>query len=281
MTHLLADAIDQAQTIRTVVVWFVVVVGCLVAVLQLVDALYLKPKQRRSIGAIRFQLKLPSSAAARELPMWKPLLWAVSFSLIGGFPLLLGPLGDAKELGWRDCFLPLFFVGMGCTGAAQFGRRERLRWLIMIGGLCYSLIGAIVLVVIVSGERLLGEWLGREGISDQVLQYGFAIALTVCGSLILFGTVFGRTKVREGGIELGSQVVPWADVIRFEWFSYGDNYDLVVTVPSGGTALSQLLLLSGDSARKDRGNRAAKWSIPVPAAKKEEVNALLTDHVRT
>ena len=151
----------------------------------------------------------------------------------------------------------------------------------LISGLCNSLMAAILLFAIVSGETWSSELTGRAGTPDYILQYGAAIALVVCGPMMIYGAVFGRTHLRDGGIELGSLVFPWADVRRFEWFSNGDNYDLVVTVPSGGTALSQLFLLPAVSARKDRGNREAKWSIPVPAAKQDGVNALLTDHVGT
>ena len=281
MTRLLADAVNQAHTIRTVAVWSLLVGGCLVVVFQLVNFLVLKPKRRRSMGAIRFQLALPFSAAARERPTWKPLLWAVAYSLAGVLSLLFALLNYGKDFLWSYYLIPLFFVGMGCVLAVQFGRSDRLRFLMIISGLCFSLMSVMMLAGIVSGETWSSEWTERAGISDHILQYGGAIVMMVCGLMIIYGTVFGRTILREAGIEMGSQILPWADVRHFEWFSYGDNYDLVVTVPSDGSALSQLFRLSDGSARKDSGNKAVKWLIPVPATKKDGINALLTDHVGT
>ena len=280
MTCVLADAVEQAQAIRTVAVWLLLVGGCLVAVFQLVNSLVLKPRRRRSIGAIRFQLALSFSAAARERPTWKPLLFAVGFSLPGGLFLLFALL-NGKDLEWRYCYFPLLYSGMGCSLAVQFGRRDRLGFLLIVSGLCFSLMSVMMLAGIVSGETWSSEWTERAGIPDHILQYGGAIVMMGCGLMIIYGTVFGRTHLREAGIEMGSQILLWADVRHFEWFSYGDNYDLVITVPSGGSAVSQLFRLSDGSARKDSGNKAVKWLIPVPATKKEGINALLTDHVGT
>ena len=280
MTRLLADAVEQAQSIRTVAVWSLLVGGCLVVVFQLVNFLVLKPKRRRSMGAIRFQLPLPSSAAARERPTWKPLLLAVGFSLPGGLFLLFALL-NGKDLEWTYYLIPLFYFGMGCSLAVQFGRRDRLGFLLIVSGLCFSLMSVMILAGIVSGETWTSEWTGPAGTPDHTLQYGAVIGGMVGGLMIIYGTVFGRTTLREVGIELGSQIFSWADVRHFEWFSYGDNYDLVITVPSGGSAVSQLFRLSDGSARKDSGNKAVKWLIPVPATKKEGINALLTDHVGT
>ena len=281
MTRVLADAVDQAHTIRTVAVWLLLVGGCLAVVFQLVNFLVLRPRRRRSIGAIRFQLPLSSSAAARERPTWKPLLWAVGGSLSGGGLLLFARLNYDKDFLWTYYYIPLFFVGMSCSLAVQFGRRDRLESLQIVSGLCFSLMSVMMLASIVSGETWSSEWTGRAGIPDHILQYGVAILMAVCGLMIIYGTVCDRTILLEAGIEIGSQILPWADVRHFEWFSYGDNYDLVVTVPTGGSALSQLFQLSDGSARKDSGKKAAKWSIPVPATKKEEINVLLTGHVGT
>ena len=281
MTRMLADAVDQAHTIRTVAVCLLLVGGCLVIVFQLVNFLVLKPRRRRSIGAIRFQLSLPSIATARERSTWKPLLWAVGYSLPGGGFLLVALLNYDKDFPWSYYLFPLFFVGMGCSLAVQFGRQDRLGSLQIVSGLCFSLMSVMMLAGIVSGETWSSEWTGRAGIPDHILQIGGAIVMAVCGLLIIYGSVCGRTILREAGIEIGSQILPWADVRHFEWFSYGDNYDLVVTVPTGGSALSQLFQLSDGSARKDSGKKAAKWLIPVPATKKEEINVLLTGQVGT
>lgn len=254
---------DAADIIAAAAAWFVLVVCATGAGTMLFHWLYLVPKQRKAIGAIRFRLALHSGASAREKGMWPAMLWSGGYSLVGVLCFVV--LADKAD--FKDYSMLLFFVGTGCILGWQRGRRDRLRWLGTIGALLGLVLVVLMIAVVVSGEEI-------ESLAWPVNPRLFLVSMGSCLLIIapfLLGEVFGRTLVRKGGLDLPGRIIPWNCVKRFRWYPNGDDYDLVVAV----------VPLPGGWAQRFHGSKESELLIPVPAAQKEELDALLTEQVAT
>ena len=266
-----AEHLQTAYTVRTTALVLLMIFGGLVGLSLFYGSLVKHPRQRRALGTVRLRLPVVSSASVRERkPSRKFLFVGIGVILAGVvFPLTVGSDSTLPErLG-----LPFFYVSMSCVLAQQFGRRDHQRWLAVLGSLCFCGVAAGALAAAISGRWQ--QWAGANPTVELLFAYGLAVVLCVMSVGSFWQTLNAGTLVTDDGIDFGSMVLRWNDLRRYEWHDDGDDCVVVLTIPSPGSALFQLIPLPEKTADRLRDRRDFAFMLPVPSEHREQMQDIL------
>jgi hypothetical protein len=92
-------------------------------------------------------------------------------------------------------------------------------------------------------------------------------------------TLNAGTLVTDDGIDFGGMILRWNDLRRYEWHDDGDDCVVVLTLPSPGSALFQLIPLPEKTADRLRDRRDVAFMLPVPSEHREQLQAILDQGV--
>jgi len=266
-----AEHMQTAYTVRTTALVLLLIIGGVSGLFLLYGTLFRHPQQRRALGTIRLQLPVVSSASARERkPSRKFLFVGIGVILAGVlFPLTVGSDSTLPErLG-----LPLFYVWMSCVLAQQYGRRDHQRWLAVLGALCFCGVAAGAVAAAISGRWQ--KWAGAHPMVELLFAYGLAVMLCVMSVVSFLQTLNARTLVTDDGIDFGGTILRWNDLRRYEWHDDGDDFVIVLTIPSPGSGLFQLIPLREKTADRLRDRRDVPFMLPVPSEHREQLQEIL------
>lgn len=204
---------------------------------------------RRSAGSILHRFGMSSLGAART-GNWGPALGKA----LPCFGLMV--IGGYAHRPWIDAVC--LFGSLGILQVWYFLRRDKHIWLAVLALLLLAGFGLRLIAASITG---VGE------VAPKFLS-------VVCGILLLIGsasTYFNLTRgtrIYEAGIDTEWSFYPWEFICGFQWHSIGDNYDLVfrTTTP--------VVWILGIQVNPER---VVEILIPVPAADKPAIEALLSD----
>lgn len=251
-----------ANTFRTDALVLLLIAGSVSGLFLFYHSLYRHPQQRRALGTVRLRLPIVSSASDRQRTPGKKSLF-VGIGLILGVLVFLPNLDSDHTIPERLAF-PVFNVWMSCNLAQQFGRRDQQRWLAVFGS-CVVAVGAIAGVI--SGHW--SEWTTANHTVEVLFAYGMATFLCIFSVMGVVHTTTARTLVTDDGIDFGSHILHWNDLKRYEWHEDGDDFVVVVAMPTPGSGLFQLVPLSEKTASRFHDRREVELMIPVPSELRE------------
>jgi hypothetical protein len=270
MTLVIADA----ATVRTSALVLLLIAGGVSGLFLLYNSLYRHPQQRRALGTVRLRLPIVSSASARQRTPWKKFLFVGIGLILGVLVFLLNNHNLIASTIPERLGFPFLYVWMSCNLAQQFGRRDQQRWLAVFGSFCFCVVAVGMFAGAISGRW--SEWTTANHTVEVLFAYGMATFLCVFSVMGVVHAMTARTLVTHDGIDFGAHILRWNDLKWYKWYDDGDDFVVVVAMPSPGSALFQLVPLPKKTASRFRDRREVEFMIPVPSELREQFQEILT-----
>ena len=266
-----AEHMQTAYTVRTTAVVVLLIFGGLSGLALLYGTLVKHPRQRRALGAVRLRLPIVSSASARECkPSRKFLFVGIGVILAG---VLFPVSADSDSTLPNRLGPPFFYVWMSCVLAQQYGRHDQQRWLAVLGSLCFCGMAAGAVAGAIAGRWQ--AWAGAHPTVELLFAYGGATLLCVMSVVFFWQTWTAGTLVTDNGLDFGGMILKWQELRRYEWHDDGDDCVVVLTIPSPGSALFQLIPLPAKMVDRWRDRRDVDFMLPVPSDHREQLQDIL------
>ena len=224
------------------------------------------PSRRRALGEVRFRLG-PYSPASRRRTNWRSIAgWLALYVFL--VAMTAWSAFSEREPNAYTLIIPAFWAGMALVFVSSRIRRDRHRWLHVLGAvLAGGLWLYFVLVAVLMGVGVLD--LPKMSADPRLLAVvtGFwgGIGLGVID--VPFREARGTT-FREGGMEIGGTGLPWGRFKTYRWLEDALGCDLVLIGPDPGRAFGGIPI-----------SRRLEWLVPVPPAEKAAVDAFLAERI--